>query len=195
MDLRRVTPELRCFRELEVPDDQPFELPEPFLCNGPLTVPTTGFSPITKYPLTTPSAISTTVFMCEWSPVMPAGIETLTVFCSRGLTVPCLEQRHRVFREFPHHPEGDLFSSMYVLKSLSWGAGHGKIAREKIVEGRNVRRALNRGMTAERHDPSARSSHVSQQRLDDRGRTYVLDAGRVLCPSHCVAEGGGPLAS
>ena len=31
--------------------------------------PTTGFSPMTKYPFTTPSAMSTTVFMCEWSPV------------------------------------------------------------------------------------------------------------------------------
>ena len=37
-------------------------------CRAPCMEPTVGFSPIRKYPLTTPSAMSTVVVMCEWSP-------------------------------------------------------------------------------------------------------------------------------
>ena len=35
---------------------------------APCIEPTVGFSPIRKYPLTTPSAMAVTVVMCEWSP-------------------------------------------------------------------------------------------------------------------------------
>ena len=70
LNFRGFTPELGRLDELEIADHQPIQLPQAFpLQRRHSSSRPTGFSPMTKYPFTLPSAISATVFMCEWSPV------------------------------------------------------------------------------------------------------------------------------
>ena len=46
--------------------------------------------------------------------------------------------------------------------------GHRDVARQDVVERRDVRRALDRGMPAQRHDPAPRPADIAEQELDDR---------------------------
>src|SRR6185312_15625226 len=59
---------------------------------------------------------------------------------------------------------------------------------------RDVGRALDRRVTAQRHDPAAGPPDVAEQELNDRGGADVLHADRVLRPTDGVAEGAGAIA-
>ena len=76
---------------------------------------------------------------------------------------------------------------------LGVGVGHRDVAGEDVVEGRDVRRALDGGVPAQRHDPAARPPDVPEQELDDRRGPDVLHPVGVLGPADRVGEGGGLL--
>ncbi len=70
---------------------------------------------------------------------------------------------------------------------------HGEVAGQDVVERRDVGRALDRGVAAQRQDAAARPADVAQQELEDRGGADHLHAGRVLGPADGVADGAGLL--
>src|SRR5213076_2833708 len=60
---------------------------------------------------------------------------------------------------------------------------------------RDVGRALDRRVAAQRHDSAARAADVPEQELDDAGRPDVLHADGVLRPADGVREGARALAT
>ena len=75
------------------------------------------------------------------------------------------------------------------------GVRHREVAGEDVVERRDVGRALDRRVPAQRHDPAARPADVAEQELDDRGGADELDADRVLRPADGVDERARALAA
>src|SRR5438270_448186 len=71
---------------------------------------------------------------------------------------------------------------------------HRQVAREDVVQGGDVRRALDGRVAAESHHPPARTSYVPQEELQDGRGADDLDALRVLGPADSVAESRRPLA-
>ena len=57
-----------------------------------------------------------------------------------------------------------------------------------MVERRNIRRSLNRGVAAERHDTGARAADVAEQKLQQRAGADDLNAIGVLRPRDRVGE-------
>ena len=82
-----------------------------------------------------------------------------------------------------------------VEVAVALGVRHRQVAGQDVVERRDVGRALDRRVPAQRHDPAARPAHVAEQQLDDRRGADVLDADRVLRPADRVAERARPLAA
>src|SRR5258708_29639292 len=70
---------------------------------------------------------------------------------------------------------------------------HGQVSGHDVVQSRDIRRSLNRGMTAQRENSSARTSNVPQKQLQNRGRTDDLHAFRMLRPTDRVADSGSLL--
>ena len=72
---------------------------------------------------------------------------------------------------------------------------HRDVARQDVVEGRDIGRALDVGVPAQREDAAAGPADVAEQQLDDRGGADVLDAVRVLGPADRVADRARALAT
>ena len=72
---------------------------------------------------------------------------------------------------------------------------HRQVARQDVVERRDVGRALDRRVAAQRDDAAAGPPDVAEQELDDRRGADQLDADRVLRPADRVDERAGPLAA
>src|SRR5215203_6523706 len=70
---------------------------------------------------------------------------------------------------------------------------HRQIAREDIVEGGYVRRALDGRVPAQRHDAASGAPDVAEQELEDRRRTDDLHALGMLRPADRIAERRGLL--
>src|SRR5205085_3253388 len=64
-----------------------------------------------------------------------------------------------------------------------------------VVERRDVGRALNRCVAAQRHDAAAGTSDVAEQQLQNRRSANRLDAGRMLRPADRVTDRGRFLAT
>ena len=75
------------------------------------------------------------------------------------------------------------------------GVRHRQIAGQDVEERRDVGRALDRRVPAQRQDAAARAADVAEQQLDDRGGADVLHADRVLRPADRVAERRRALAA
>src|SRR5437868_7196159 len=65
---------------------------------------------------------------------------------------------------------------------------HRQVARQDVVESRNVRRSLNAGVSAERKDASPWPADIAEQKLENAGGTDDLYARRMLCPTDCVTN-------
>src|SRR5918999_6033094 len=65
---------------------------------------------------------------------------------------------------------------------------HRQIAREDVVEGGYVRRALDGRVPAQRHDAAARTADVPQEELEQRAAADHLHAVGVLRPRDRVRE-------
>ena len=68
---------------------------------------------------------------------------------------------------------------------------HRQVAGQDVVQRRDVGRALDRGVAAQRQDPAARPADVAEQQLQDRRGANDLHAFGVLRPSHGVTDRGG----
>ena len=74
------------------------------------------------------------------------------------------------------------------------GVRHREVAGQDVEQRRDVGRALDAGVPAQRHDAAAGTADVAQQGLQDRGRADDLRADAVVGPADGVAERGGALA-
>ena len=63
---------------------------------------------------------------------------------------------------------------------------HRQVAGQQVEQRRDVGRALDARVPAQRHDPAAGTAHVAEQQLDDRRAADVLHAGRVVRPADRV---------
>ncbi len=71
---------------------------------------------------------------------------------------------------------------------MLFGGGLRDIAGQRVVESRDVGRALDGAVAAQSHDPAAGASHVAEQELEDARGADNLHAGGVLSPADRVAE-------
>ena len=74
-------------------------------------------------------------------------------------------------------------------------ARHVQVAGQQVVERRDVGRALDRRVAAQREDAAARPADVAEQQLQDRAGADHLHAGRVLRPADRVADGRRAVAA
>ena len=113
------------------------------------------------------------------------------------VAVPRLEQRDRVLVEVrPPASRRTMRGEVSVERRIGDAERrHGEIARQQIVERRDVGGALNRGVAAERQDAAARPSDVAEEQLQDRCRADDLHAGRVLREADGVADGSRALGA
>ena len=81
------------------------------------------------------------------------------------------------------------------VSSCSRGARHVQVARQQVVERRDVGRALDRRVAAQRQDAAARPADVAEQELQDRAGADHLHAGGVLRPADRVDRAPRALAA
>ena len=122
-------------------------------------------------------------------------VKTPVIFLGCGVAPVGLHERDRVvLTQLPETllvflPEG----IQVIFPGLLIRVRHGQVARQRVKEGRNIGRSLNRGVPAQSHDPRARSSHVAHEQLQDRRGTDELCAQGVLCKAQRVGEARGAL--
>ena len=122
------------------------------------------------------------------------GVEHPAVLPRRGVAEPRLEEGDRVLRELAPPPRLRVVELQVLLEAgVRLRLRHREVAGEEVVEGRDVRRPLDRSVAAQGEDAAPRPADVAEQELEDRGGADVLHAGRVLGPPHGVAEGGRAL--
>jgi len=123
------------------------------------------------------------------APMQP--VESEIVFLRGCVAVEGPELAHDVFVEIV--PEagarfvgfdeaGEIFRRRAEL-------GHAQIARQRIEECGYIRRTLNGGVPAQREDAAARTPHVAQKQLQNRGTADHLHAAGMLRPAEGVANG------
>ena len=123
-------------------------------------------------------------------------VEAEVVRLGRGRAPPRLQQRHDVRVHLPPPAGGRRRHVDVVLQAAGlMRVRHRQVAREDVVERRDVGRALDRRVPAQRHDPAAGAADVAEQQLDDRGTADVLHADRVLGPADRVREHARALAA
>ena len=76
-----------------------------------------------------------------------------------------------------------------------WRVRHRQVAGQQVEQRRDVGRALDAGVPAQRHDAAAGAADVAEQQLQDRAGADVLHADAVLGPAHRVDQRGGALAA
>ena len=123
--------------------------------------------------------------------------EAVAVFLGRPLAEPGLEQRHDVVGEGrPPASVGAAAGDVALeIELLLRRVRHVQVAGEQVVERRDVGRALDRRVAAQREDPAPGTADVPEQQLEDGRRADHLRARGVLRPSHRVAEGRRALAA
>ena len=123
--------------------------------------------------------------------------EAEVVLGGRGVAPPRLQQRRHVRAELA--PDAGRRRRSCSTNSSSELAGHRMrhrdVARQDVVERRDVRRALDVRVAAQREDAAAGAPDVAEQQLDDRRGADVLDAGRVLRPADRVTDRRRALAA
>ena len=115
-------------------------------------------------------------------------IESEIVLSRRRIAVPRLQEADDVFVEM--RPPALVRALTRVLRERRRFAvlRHREIARQQVVQRRNVRRALDRRVAAQRHDAAARTADVAEQQLQNRGRANRLGAGGMLREADRVAD-------
>src|SRR5207248_11576567 len=99
-------------------------------------------------------------------------------------------QRYRVRLQLAHRASGGPVLLDEVVEIVSRrGVRHRDVPRQDVVQGRDVRRALDVRVAAKREDAAAGPPDVAEQQLDDRRRADDLHTGGVLGPADGVAEG------
>ena len=160
-------------------------------CSRALAEPTAGFSPITKKPLTSPSSMPSDrrvgrVVAVDARQVVEAEV----VLGRRRVAPPRLQQADHVRASVPPVAGRRGCSARRSPPASACGVRvrHREVAGQDVVERRDVGRALDRGVPAQRQDPAAGAADVAEQQLQDRGGADVLHADRVLRPADRVAR-------
>ena len=110
----------------------------------------------------------------------------------RGGSVPIhgLEIRNDEFRHVRPIARRQSLSREVILQCvvLLERRGRRHIALDRVIECRNVRRALDGSVATERHHASAGPADISQKQLKQRAGADYLDSVGVLCPGNGVGE-------
>ena len=167
-------------------------------CRPACWEPTAGFWPITNMPSRPPSSARSVVGKCEWLPEIFGSAPKPKSFSGVAASPNhALSSETMYLGMCDHQPRSVAARVQVVLERVLALArlGHREVAREQVVERRDVRRALDGGVPAQGDDAAARAPDVAEQELEDRPRADHLDPGGVVRPAHGVAEGGGLLAA
>ena len=117
------------------------------------------------------------------------------VFFRRALAVVRLEQADHVLGRVV--PEtgflGVFFQVAREVVLLAVGGGHGQVAGQRVVKGRDIGRTLDGSMATQGHDAATGAAHVAQEKLQDTRGADDLHALGLVGPADRVAEGGGAL--
>ena len=164
-------------------------------CSRALADPTAGFSPSRKNPRTLPSSMSDGRLVGRVVARDAGQVVEAPVVVGRGrLAPPGLEQADEVGVHVA--PEAALLGVLLEVGGqvrVALGVGHGDVAGQQVVQGRDVGGALDGGVAAQGHDPAAGPADVAQQQLEDGRGADVLGPDRVLGPADRVGEAGRPL--
>ena len=77
--------------------------------------------------------------------------------------------------------------------ALLTDARHGQIPRQRVEQRRDIGRALNRGVTAQRHNARTWAPHIAGKQLQDGGGTNELRTQSVLGKAQGVGKAGGAI--
>ena len=122
--------------------------------------------------------------------------EAELVVLGRRVAPPGLQQRHDVRAQIaPHAGVGPVELDERVERRVRLRVGHRDVPRQDVVQRRDVGRALDVGVAAQRQDAAAGPADVAQQQLHDRRGADVLHADGVLGPADRVDDRRGSLAT
>src|SRR5215471_18954808 len=118
-------------------------------------------------------------------------IPTELVLLRRSVSIEGLQIRNDELRHIRPIARRQCLSREVILQRVVRLERRGRrhVALDRVIECRNVRRALDRGMAAQRHDTRTRPADISQQQLQQRAGTDYLDAVRVLRPGNGISKG------
>ncbi len=197
LDLRRVLPERGALDQEQVPDDQPVQVGH----SQPLRLAvrrTDGrVLPEQEVPGDLPVDHAQHLLVGAVVAGEPGQVVVAVVVLRRGRVAPVrLEQAHAVRARVA--PEALLLRMPDRADPVREGGvllvvRHRQVPREQVEQRRDVGRALDAGVPAQRQHAAARPAQVAEQQLDDRAGADVLDADAVLGPADGVDERGGPL--
>ncbi len=197
LDLGAVVPERGGLDLDEVADDEPVELREPEpLCapvrrsdRGVLARDDVAADAAAEHPLHRPVV---RVVVVDQRQVVEAEV----VVGGGRVAPPRLQQRDDV-RVGAAPAAGRRRRALDVpgQATLVVDARHREVAGQRVVQRRDVGRALDRRVPAQREDAAARPADVAEQELDDRRGADDLRAGRVLREADRVHERARPLAA
>ncbi len=116
---------------------------------------------------------------------------------SRGVPVPRLEQADDILAEVGPVAGGHTVVRDVGIQRVMVPVGRGlrQIAGQDVIQGADVRRALDAGMTSHGQDTAARTADVAEQELQDAPGTDHLRARGMLGPAQGVDQDARPLAA
>ncbi len=196
--LRIVFPKRRRFRFKPIHDDQPLQFPKAFPVQPGIW--TAGRGILAEHEVSVDFAAHHA--LKKWKlaviavdPRQPIKTEIIGGL-SRG-TVISLQQTHHHRLHLRPIPRIEAFVvdvsiEVFVMPFDGWLR---QVAGQKIVQGWNVRAALNRAVAAHRHDHASGAADVPEQLLQNSGSPNNLRSSRVLRPSDSIDDRRRPLAA
>ena len=167
-------------------------------CRPALAEPTAGFSPSTKHARARRRRASRAPSGRSSGRRSAAAGSRSSTRCSASACSP----HHALSRlvvyacMLPQKPLGAVFSSRNRSRLVvRVRVRHRDVAGEDVVQRRDVGRALDRRVAAQREDAAAGAADVAEQQLDDRRGADDLHADRVLRPADRVADRRRALAA
>jgi hypothetical protein len=197
LDLRRIFPKSGRLSEPVVFDDQPFELPE----RRPIQLGVQRrrrILPDADHPLHLAGIHRRkhghvrVVAENLWVPV-PAKL----VLLGCGIPIDGLQIGNDEFRHVRPVTRRYRLGREVILQCvvLLESRRRRHIALDRVIERRDVCRALDGGVTSERHDSRARPADVAEQKLQQRAGADYLDAVGMLRPGNGVGERSRPIGT
>ena len=196
--LRGVLPERRGLHELEVTDHQPLEVGQAEALQAAVRLGDGRVLAEDQVPLhlVAEHGLQGVVRRVR-AGELGDPVETPVVLLRRVLAEVGLEQADGVgvtllpetgLVRVAHRPQ-------VVVEGLLLDGRHRQVTRQQVEQRRDVGAALDRRVTAQRHDAAAGATHVAQQQLEDRRGADELRAQGVLGPAQRVGEAGRALAA
>ena len=197
LDLRAVLPERRRLDHLQVADDEPVEVGQAEPLHLAVGRADRGVLPHQEVALAAPLDLRLHGRVRRVVTGQPRQVVEAEVVLGGGGVAPVrLQQAHGVRPDVA--PEAGLALVVVhplVHRLVLVGVGHRDVARQDVEQGRDVGRALDRRVPAQRQDAAAGPTDVAEQGLQDRGGADDLRADAVVGPADGVAERRRALAS